>query len=103
MISFKNTFIPVTTIFALSFSGTAHSDMANGEKLHATTCVNCHVSIAGGDGSSIYTRPNRRVKDLTGLKKQVTFCERNLGLTWFDEQINDVTEHLNNSYYKFSQ
>ena len=103
MDSMKTALLTAMAIMAVALPGTALSDMANGEKLHSTTCASCHVSMFGGDGSSIYTRNNRRVKDLPGLKRQVTFCERNLGLTWFDDQILDVTNYLNSHYYKFSQ
>ena len=41
------------------------------------------------------------LKARLGLKKQVKRCELNLGLTWFDEDIQDVVSYLNTTYYKF--
>ena len=69
-------------------------DLANGEKLVTENCSRCH------DGS-VYTRPNRRVKTLPGLGKQVRFCKDNLGITWFDDEVNDVIYFLNDRYYHF--
>ena len=51
--------------------------------------------------SGVYTREDRRVTDRDALVKQVKRCEQNLGLSWFDTDINDVVQYLNQSYYKF--
>ena len=51
--------------------------------------------------SGVYTREDRRVADRDALVKQVKRCELNLGLSWFDTDINDVVQYLNQSYYKF--
>jgi len=69
-------------------------DLANGEKLVTQNCTRCH-------DDSVYTRPNRRVKTLPGLGKQVRFCKDNLGITWFDDEVNDVIYFLNDRYYHF--
>lgn len=71
------------------------ADPANGAKLvQASQCGKCH-------GTEIYTRPDRKVKSLAGLEKQVRMCDQNLGLTWFDEDILDVAAYLNQAYYHF--
>ena len=49
----------------------------------------------------IYTRDERRVSTLDALRKQVKRCEFSLELQWFDEDINDVTVYLNESFYNF--
>jgi hypothetical protein len=69
-------------------------DPAMGKELTEQHCVRCH-------GSEVYTRENRRVSDLQGLHKQVRFCEQNLGLTWFDDQIENTATYLNLEFYKF--
>ncbi len=38
---------------------------------------------------------------LAGLKKQVQRCELSQGLKWFDEDVDDVVNYLNTTYYKF--
>ncbi len=75
-------------------SGLALADPQAGRALHDQHCLKCH-------DSSVYTRPDRRVKDLAGLRKQVQRCELSLGLTWFDQDIDHVVEYLNDNFYHF--
>ncbi len=81
----------------------AQADLANGKKLYEQNCVACHARMVGGDGSTLFSRPDRRVNTLAGLGKQVRRCRDNLGLTWFDDQVNDVVDYLNATYYKLSK
>jgi cytochrome c2 len=88
----KNT---ILIIFALLFSSSVWSaDAENGETLHAENCVKCH-------DSSAYTRNPRRVNDLQQLGVQVRACKDNLGITWFDDEVDDVILYLNQKYYHF--
>ncbi len=84
-----------TAIFIL-FLPTASlaANYGNGNKLHMENCTGCHDAKA-------YTRPNRRVNSLPQLGKQVRFCRDNLGITWFDDEVNDVIFYLNKDYYQF--
>lgn len=70
------------------------ADPDNGEELHMENCTGCH-------DSSAYTRSNKKVKSLPKLGAQVRFCKDNLGITWFDDEVDDVIIHLNKEYYKF--
>lgn len=79
------------------------ADLANGKALHDGNCTQCHTTMFGGDGSGIYTRDNRRVKSLPGLDKQVRFCAQNLGHTWFDDEIGDVSNYLNSDFYHLTE
>lgn len=79
------------------------ADVAKGEELYKANCVACHASRMGGDGSAIYTRADRRVHSLDGLRRQVRACVHNIGITWFDDEIDDVTAFLNNRYYHFDK
>lgn len=78
-----------------------NADVENGMKLHEGNCIACHAARYGNDGTEIYTRPNHRMKNLAGLRKQVNFCKNNLGLTWFDDEVNDVADYLNKTFYQF--
>ena len=69
-------------------------DAPIGKALHDSHCIACH-------GSEVYTRPNHRVTNMDALNTQVTRCENNLGLQWFDEQRDAVSNYLNDSYYHF--
>ncbi|MCW8826459.1 MAG: cytochrome c [Gammaproteobacteria bacterium] len=79
----------------------SYADAARGGKLEKESCSACHASRFNGDSNAIYLRKNRRVDSYSRLISQVKFCEANLGLTWFDDQIMDVVEHLNQSHYHF--
>lgn len=70
------------------------ADLKAGQALHDAHCMKCH-------DSSVYTREDRRVTSLEGLRKQVARCELSLGLTWFDDQRENVVQYLNSTYYKF--
>jgi len=73
----------------------AVAEEPNAQQLYQENCVKCH-------GSEVYTRPDRKIHSLDALKGQVRMCEQNLGLTWFDDQINSVAALLNKEYYKFA-
>jgi len=75
-------------------SGLAQADPQAGRALHDQHCLKCH-------DTGVYTRPDRRVKDLAGLRKQVQRCELSLGLTWFDRDIDNVVDYLNSNFYRF--
>jgi cytochrome c2 len=82
-------------LFTLLFSSPVWSaDFDNGKTLHEENCVKCH-------DSSAYTRTQRRVNDLKQLGVQVRACKDNLGITWFDDEVDDVILYLNQQYYHF--
>jgi len=85
--------ILLVAIAGFSISANA-VDTKNGEKLHADNCTRCH-------DSAVYTRENKRILTLPKLGKQVRFCKDNLGISWFDDEVQDVVGFLNNNYYHF--
>ena len=75
--------------------GTDDADMiAHGKQLHDQYCVKCHTD-------QVYTRSNHFVKSLDALHKQVERCKNNIGLQWFDDDVDAVVKYLNAQYYKF--
>ena len=70
------------------------ADIDNGDDLHFTHCTGCH-------DESVYTRDNRVVQSRERLGAQVRFCKDTIGLTWFDDEVEDVIEYLNRDYYHF--
>lgn len=65
-------------------------------------CSGCHVGMYGGDGSEIYTRPDHRVQTVEGLMQQVEICNVNaLKGALSADQLDDITAHLNETYYKY--
>jgi mono/diheme cytochrome c family protein len=72
----------------------AVADAERGKKLHDQHCTKCH-------GTNVYTREDRFVQDMAGLRKQVERCHLSAGAKWFDEDVDDVVEYLNASFYRF--
>jgi hypothetical protein len=78
------------------------ADVQKGEKLvKESKCNACHVSLVGGDGTAIFTRPDRKVRSAAGLLSQVRTCNTMLGTNWFPEDEENVAAYLNQVYYKF--
>ena len=94
---FSITFITFLLSSAMSVSVNA-ADAHPGKALHDENCVNCHM---GNHDEKFYTKENRRVKDFKGLGSMVKMCDANLGTALFDEDMDEITNYLNDSYYKF--
>lgn len=65
-----------------------------GKALHDANCISCH-------DSRVYTRDDRKVSDFPKLQAQVRRCDANLGTQLFDEELAQVTDFLNSTYYHF--
>jgi hypothetical protein len=77
---------------ALSPTPSAAAEAA--QSLHQEHCTRCH-------GSEVYTRADRKVSSYDALLGQVQRCELSLQLTWFDDDIAKVADHLNQHFYHF--
>ena len=66
------------------------------ESFHGTNCTRCH-------DSSVYTRPNRRVRSLQALDVQVARCDANLGIKLFPEDQAALVNFLNTRFYGFAK
>jgi len=76
-------------------------DVKAGKALHDKQCVNCHVQRWGGDGSAVYTRADRKIKDATSLRQRVAACSAQTGAKFFPEDEANVAAWLAQQYYKF--
>lgn len=88
--------VPLALALFLASSKGFTSERQDGRRLHDAHCLECHQT-------DVYTRSDRRVSSLPGLYKQVRFCEQQLELTWFDQEVESVAEYLNNTFYKFPE
>jgi len=79
----------------------AKADPKIGKTLHNKSCVSCHTSMFGGDGSQMYSRDNRKIKNAKQLAARVSACNANSGAGWFPEDEAHVTAYLNQQYYQF--
>ena len=72
----------------------ANAQAPDAHALYTENCTKCH-------GTEVYTRADRKVTSKDALDTQVRMCEQNLGLKWFDDEVNSVATLLNKEYYKF--
>jgi mono/diheme cytochrome c family protein len=73
---------------------TAQADVAAGKMLVEQNCTKCHTD-------SVYSRNDRRIRTLAGLKSQVTHCPKPAGTEWSQQDIANVVEYLNKEFYHF--
>ncbi|HWN30255.1 MAG TPA: hypothetical protein VNN78_02680 [Burkholderiales bacterium] len=78
-----------------------NGDPKIGKNLEEKSCRACHISMFGGDGSKIYTRPNRIVKTPQQLLVRIGACSANTNAGLFPEDEEHVAAFLNQQYYKF--
>ena len=79
----------------------AKGDPKAGKALTDKSCNACHVSMMGGDGSKMYTRADRKVKNPQQLEARIRACNANTGAGWFPEDEQHVAAYLNATYYRF--
>lgn len=85
---------PLIALFALSIFGATTSAMAEhpGKVLHDdANCMKCHTD-----------KPYSTQKSPTyeKLVKAVTFCNDNLNAGWFEDEVEQVADYLNQEFYK---
>lgn len=77
------------------------ADYKLGEQLIAANrCTACHQRREGGDGSSIY-KPQGRINSPAFLRGMVEYCNTELNLGFFPEDVTAVAAVLNRDHYKF--
>jgi mono/diheme cytochrome c family protein len=79
---------------ALLASASAFADAERGKQLYEQQCTKCH-------DDSVFTRKDHFITSREALTKQVTRCSLNTGAQWSDNDIADVVDYLDATYYKF--
>jgi len=87
-------FILPLFLFATALPASA-SETSAVETLYQQHCTSCHQA-------EVYTRGDRKVTSLEGLHRQVQRCELALNLKWFDDEIADMADYLDQHYYRFA-
>lgn len=62
-------------------------------------CNSCHSQMTGGDGSAIFTRPDRKVHNAAELVDQIRVCSGNVGAHLSAQDEQHLGAYLN-QYYK---
>ena len=60
----------------------------------------CHQRKVGGNGSAIY-RPKGRIGNAGQLRTMVEYCNTDLGLSLFPDEVNAIAAVLNRDHYRF--
>lgn len=85
----------LTSISGLLLNSTAFAaDIENGKSLYEANCTRCH-------GSEVFQRSNRMVNTKEQLIERIKQCELSNELTWFEEEITDVSAYLAQEFYRF--
>ena len=90
-------FLVTGVMLSLAFTAQAKEEHA-GKEAHDENCLTCHK---GNHDEAFYTRKDRKTKDLKRLHSMVRMCDARMGTALFDEDMIDIGNYLNDSYYKF--
>ena len=96
-------FLSLSVSFAYAENPFDQGDAKIGKAMVEKNCISCHAAKYGADGSSIYTREDRKVNTSSQLLTQIRNCNTMLGLKWFEDEELHVANYLNQTYYKFDK
>lgn len=80
-------------IVATGCSGSGQGDPVRGEAIHKV-CLECH-------GTNLYVLPERKIKSLTALRKEVARWGDYYNPALSEQDVDDVTVYLNTQFYRF--
>jgi mono/diheme cytochrome c family protein len=86
--------LTVMLFLAANAYAAVSGDAVEGKRLHDASCTGCHDSKA-------YTRKDRRVRSLDGLKQQVENCTHMAQKEFSPAQRQDIVKYLNEQFYRF--
>jgi hypothetical protein len=77
------------------------ADLALGEKLiRESQCDACHIRRVGGNGHDIYN-PRGRISTPGALRGMVEYCNTELNLGFFPEEVTAIAAVLQRDHYRF--
>ena len=77
------------------------ADLELGEKLIAQhNCAACHLQKVPGDGTAIY-KPQGKINTPSALNTMVEYCNTELKLGLFPDEVSAVAAVLNRDHYHF--
>ncbi len=74
----------------------AEDEESSGAALHQKNCAKCH-------GKDYYPKKDSKMDSYQRLHKMVGMCDAQLGTELFPEELQSITDHLNDSFYKFKK
>lgn len=90
-------FIPILFVLpVLTYAEEALLNESRGQLLYMTHCTACHTT-------QMHWRENKLAIDWAGLVAQVRRWQNISGYNWSEEEINDVSNHLNSLFYGYQK
>ncbi len=71
-------------------------EQSSGAALHQKNCARCH-------GKDYYPKADSKMDSYQRLHKMVGMCDAQLGTELFPEELQSITDYLNDSFYKFKK
>ncbi|MFQ5642555.1 MAG: cytochrome c [Thiogranum sp.] len=87
---------PVLALILFGAAPVVLADTGKGKTLHDEQCMKCH-------GNEVYTRKDRFITNREALDKQIKRCQLNVGAQWFEKDIREVADYLDQSFYHFAK
>lgn len=88
-------------LIAACLSMPAQADVSRGQKLHEEKCAGCHKAP---HNAAFYTsRVGKKYPTKESLKTMVQSCVTYFDVPWFEEEVQAVTDYLNQTYYKYKK
>jgi hypothetical protein len=84
-----------TLLILFATRNASGADAERGAALYESRCGTCH-------SESVHGRSKRVATDFGQVRGWVSRWNENLGLRWGDEEIDDVSVYLNNTYYRYA-
>lgn len=84
-----------TLAVPLALRDASGADARRGAALYESRCGGCH-------SESVHGRSKRVAKDFGDVRRWVSRWNETLKLQWGDEEIDDVSVYLNNTYYRYT-
>jgi hypothetical protein len=80
-------------ILLLVAGNTSAGDAERGRLLYQNHCTVCHTSV-------VHVRERRKAKTREDIQSWIRRWPAELGLSWGSDEVDDVTEFLNDRYYR---
>lgn len=84
-----------TTVILPFFNKPNQQYVSRGQMLYENHCTACHKK-------QVYTRVNRKAKNIQQIKFWIIRHSRNFQLNWRNDEINAVTLYLSEHHYGYS-
>ena len=87
-----STLLPLLLLYPIA----APADPERGRLLYENHCRSCHES-------NVHIRQTQAAKSLKALRAEVVHWQEALALQWRSEDVGDVVEYLNATWYHYAE